>query len=91
MDRGATKTVLGIESLQGVQTKEGPATGRCSEYEVANGERVPNHGEQQFLGVNTEGVSRQIVGQVCDVSKPLLSVKKIMSAGNKVVFDPDGS
>ena len=41
--------------------------------------------------VTTEGVSRQIVAQVCDVSKSLISVKKIMSACEKVVFDPNGS
>jgi hypothetical protein len=28
---------------------------------------------------------------VCDVNKALLSVKKMTSAGNRVVFDDDGS
>ena len=33
----------------------------------------------------------EITAQVCGVNKPLLSVSKIVAAGNRVVFDPDGS
>ena len=29
--------------------------------------------------------------QVCDVNKALLSVRRLTQAGNKVVFDPNGS
>ena len=67
-----------------------PSEQRGTKYEVANCERIPNLGEKQFLGVITEGVSGQIVAQVCDVNKLLQSVKKSMSAGNKVVIDPNG-
>ena len=89
MDGEATETVAGIESLESVQGKEGP-TGKRGTEKVANDERIPNLGEKQFSGVTTELVSRQIVAQVCDVKKPLLSVQKIMSAGNKVVFGRNG-
>ena len=61
------------------------------EYEVANGEKIPNLGENKFRGTTSEGKSRNITAQVCDVNKALLSVKKVMSAGNKVVFDSEGS
>ena len=37
------------------------------------------------------GSKHRITAQVCDVNKPLLSVKKVIKAGNKVVFDEDGS
>ena len=70
---------------------EGPASKRGVEYEVANGEKIPNLGEKKFRGVTIEGKSRNITAQVCDVNKALLSVKKVMSAGNRVVFDGDGS
>ena len=36
-------------------------------------------------------VLRSIRAQVCDVNKPLLSVSKLVSAGNTVVFAPDGA
>ena len=32
-------------------------------------------------------MERNITVQVCDVNKSLLSVKKVMDAGNRIVFD----
>ena len=60
-------------------------------HEVANGVRIPNLGEKRFTGVSTEGAVRNITAQVCDVNKALLSVKKMVAAGNRVVFDQAGS
>ena len=91
VDSGASETVVNEEMLPDVEVKEGPASKRGVEYEVANGEKIPNLGEKKFRGVTIEGKSRNITAQVCDVNKALLSVKKVMSAGNRVVFDGDGS
>ncbi len=77
--------------LEGVETKEGIAYKRGVKYEVANGVRIPNLGEKTFKGITTEGAIRSITAQVCDVNRALLSVKKTVSAGNKVVFDDEGS
>ena len=77
--------------LDSVELKDGPTKKRGVEYEVANGVRIPNLGEKKFIGTSNEGISRQIVAQVCDVNKPLLSVKKMVNAGNRVVFDRAGS
>ena len=52
---------------------------------------IPNLGEKQFVAESEEGTRGQITAQVCDVNKPLLSVAKIVRAGNRVVFDDDGS
>ena len=38
-----------------------------------------------------EGQVKQMVMQVCDVNQGLLSVSKATAAGNRVVFDSDGS
>ena len=35
-----------------------------------------------------ESLPRSITAQVCAVNKPLLSVAKLVSAGNRVVFEP---
>ena len=75
--------------LSSVETKEGQASKRGVEYEVANGVRIPNLGEKRFKAVNEDGVERNITAQVCEVSKALLSVKKVVAAGNKVVFEPN--
>ena len=91
VDSGATETVIGEESLQSIKLLEGAAYKRGVKYEVANGIRIPNLGEKRFVGVTEEGLSREIVAQVCEVNKPLLSVSKIVAAGNRVVFDENGS
>ena len=58
---------------------------------MANGVRIPNQGENKFVGVSNEGISRRLVAQVCDVNKGLLSVSKVTKGGSRVVFDSDGS
>ena len=58
-------------------------------YEVANRQRIPNSGEKLFVGAShDEGHLRHIKAQVCDVSKPLMSVSRLVQAGNTVVFGP---
>ena len=91
LDSGATETVLGENMLKSVETKEGVASRRGVEYEIATGELIPNLGEKRFQAVSEEGVTRNITAQVCDVNKALMSVKKVMRAGNRVVFDEDGT
>jgi len=91
LDSGATETVMAEDMLSSVDTKEGPASRRGVEYEIATGELIPNLGEKKFTAVSEEGVTRTITAQVCAVNKALMSVKKVMKAGNRVVFDDDGS
>ena len=91
VDSGATETVINEEMVSSVEMKEGQAYRRGVKYEVANGEHIPNLGEKKFTGTSSEGIARTITAQVCDVNKALLSVRKVMAAGNKVVFDAEGS
>ena len=91
LDSGATETVMGESMLSSVETKEGAASKRGVEYEIATGELIPNLGEKKFQAVSQEGVTRSITAQVCAVNKALMSVKKVMRAGNRVVFDEDGT
>ena len=87
VDSGATETVMREEMLEEIETVEGRAFKRGVKYEVANGVRIDNLGEKRFTGVTTEGSQRNITAQICEVNKALLSVRKVVSAGNKVVFD----
>ena len=48
-------------------------------------------GEKRFIGHTEEGLERKVTAQVVDVNKALLSVKKIVAAGNRVVFDDEAS
>ena len=90
-DSGATETVIGESILKSIDLVEGVAYKRGVKYEVANGIRIPNLGEKKFTGITENGIAREITAQVCEVNKPLLSVSKIVAAGNRLVFDPNGS
>ena len=91
VDNGASETVIHEEMVKSVAVQEGPASKRGVKYEVANGVRIPNLGEKKFSGSSEEGIERTLTAQVCDVNKALLSVRKVVAAGNRVVFDDDGS
>ena len=47
--------------------------------------------KRNFVAYSEDGQSCEITAQVCDVNRPLLNVSKIVSAGNRLVFDWDGS
>ena len=91
VDSGATETVAGEDMIKGVETKPGEATRRGVQYEVASGELIPNLGEKNFLAYGEHGQMRAIKAQVCEVNKALLSVSRMVQAGNKVVFAGSGS
>ena len=91
VDSGASETVVGEDMISAVATKEGQASRRGAVYEVANGVQIPNLGEKQFVGVSHEGISRHITAQVCEVNKGLLSVRRMVAAGNRLVLDGQGS
>ena len=86
-DSGATETVIPEEAVSSVQLSEGAASRRGVMYEIANGDRLPNLGEKKFTGHTEEGASRRIVAHVAPVNKALLSVRKVVASGNRVVFD----
>ena len=87
VDSAATETVVGEEMLESVETKEGAAKKRGTQYEVADGTLIPNLGEKTFAVHSEDGQVRCVTAQVCDVNKSLLSVRKVTKAGNRVVFE----
>ena len=89
VDSGASETVLHEDMLRSVETKPSPASRRGVEYEVANGVRIPNMGQKEFKAETEDGAQKILTAQVCEVSKALLSVKKVVAAGNRVVFEPN--
>ena len=92
VDSGASETVVSEDMVTSVVTKPGAASRRGVAYEVANGEVIPNMGEKEIRCLtHEEGVKNIICAQVCDVSKPLLSVHRLVQAGHTVVFGPGGS
>ena len=90
VDSGATETVVGEDMIQGVETTQGEAARRGVQYEVASGELIPNLGEKNSVAYGEQGEARTIKAQVCDVNKALMSVSRMVQAGNKVVFAKSG-
>ena len=90
VDSGATETVVKPEMLSNVDTVEGAAKKRGDQYEVVTGELIPNLGEKRLVAVSESGVARKLVSQVADVNQALLSVRKMMASGHRVVFDSEG-
>ena len=80
------------ETLVGViDITVGAACKRGVKYKVADGVETPNLGERKFLGYTEEGGAKGMAAQICAVNKTRMSVSKIASKGNRVVFDDDGS
>ena len=86
VDSGATETVIAETMLNMMEIAKSPQSERGVEYEVANGKKIPNLGQKQFVAHTEEGMKRQVLAQVCEVNKALLSVSKAVGQGNKVVF-----
>ena len=51
---------------------------------------MPNYGEKRLAWEAEDGTKGGINIQITDVNKVLASVGKICSAGNRVVFEPEG-
>ena len=91
VDSGASETVIGEDMVATADLRESEGSRRGVEYKVANGDSIPNLGEKRFSAWSTEGVGRNIKAQVCSVQQGLLSVRKLVDAGHRVVFEPSGS
>ena len=91
VDSGATETVLAPDMLSNISTEEGPSTKKGVRYEVASGDHIMNLGQKRFVGHTEDGEARGLTAQVCDVNKALLSVRRMVATGHRVVFEPTGS
>ena len=87
IDSGAADSVIPPNWLPQFPKVKGVAATEGIGYIAANGERIPNEGEQRVSFVTREGQKKGIVFQVAPVNKPLGSVSKIVHKGHRVVFD----
>lgn len=81
-DSGACDTVIPRAMAEGIPIMPSLASLRGMEYEVANGQSIPNLGERRCL-VWTEGASevKKMTMQVADVHKGLLSLSRCADMG----------
>ena len=71
------------------QIKDTPASRAGMKYRAANGTSIANQGEKVIRGVTKEGQKIGMIFQIANVTKPLGSVRAMLDAGNRVVFDRD--
>ena len=90
VDSGACDTVMPASWCKGIAiVKSSIADGE--EYEVANGESIPNLGERRCLLMTLGSTTaKKIVFQVADVHKPLLSISRCADMGFFTVFNKTG-
>ena len=91
VDSGAYNTVgpPSVGTHFKITDTEASKTGR--NYRAANGTVIRNYGQRIVRGTNEVGLPLSLPIQVADVNKVLGSVREMVRAGNKVVFDQDSS
>ena len=88
VDSGASGTVVGANMVKAVEAANIKSD---VSYKLADGSRIPHMGEKSFKAFTDQGHIRHMIAAVTDVDDALLSVSKVVGAGNRVVFDSDGS
>ena len=58
---------------------------------AANGSKLPNFGQMMLSFQNSAGTAGRIMFQVANITKPLVSVSKLVDDGHQVVFDEKAS
>ena len=86
IDSGAAESVLPRHWCPQAKLRNGPMKGKS--YSAANGQTIKNEGERLVSMVTRQGQWKNMTFQVCDVTRPLASVSKIVEAGHSVVFNP---
>ena len=93
VDSGATVPVLHPSMGKVYSVEESAASRAGVEYEIANGDTLPNLGQKRMAVMTQEGTLRGYQTQCADVSKALQSVRAMVACSNAVCFGlgPNGS
>ena len=91
VDSGAVVTVGPKEKCTGYPLEETEASRKGQPFYGANGSKIKNYGMRRVKGVTEEGHGATLPMQAADVLRILASVRQMIHAGNRVVFDKDGS
>ena len=91
VDSGAVDHVTTKKVGDKLGTTETEASKKGMHYRAANGSQIKNHGACEAKGKTDEGTEVEMKFQVADVTKTLGSVRRMTQAGNRVVFDANGS
>ena len=91
IDSGACDTVMPAAMCGHISMLQTADSRRGVEYEVANGETIPNLGERHCLLMSENSmVMKKIVFQCADIHKPLLSVSRCADLGYQCILEDNG-
>ena len=90
VDSGAAENVIPPGLLPDFEIKEGEAKRNNVRHTTVDGNELPNLGEICLPFRTKEGHKCGVTFQVCDVSRPLLSVTAFTAKGNVVAFHDHG-
>ena len=86
VDSGAAESVMPHKWCPHAKTQKGQDFGE--ECVAANGTPIRNKGEKVITMVTREGTWLDTKFQMCNVTRPLASVSRIVEKGHSVVFNP---
>ena len=69
-----------------VRIRDTPASGAGLKHRAANGTAIDNQGEKVTQAIAKQGKDIRMTFQIANVAKPLGSVRAMLDAGNKVIF-----
>ena len=90
VDSGASAPVAPPSMLPNVPVRPSEGSKRGQKYTSASKHKIKNLGEQHCRAFTENGEPTEVLFQVADVSKPLVSVSAICENGNRVIFGRSG-
>ena len=87
VDSGAAENVLPTGVCQHIKLQPTDRSRAGVGFRGAGGERIRNHGQREFKVQMSDGKTGKSTWQVADVKRPLMSVAKMVAAGNQVHLD----
>ena len=90
MDSGASAPVAPPQVMPSVPIEPLEGSRRGQKYSSASKHKLKNLGQQKIKACTEAGEETEVLFQVADVSKPLVSVSAICERGNRVIFGRAG-
>ena len=90
MDSGASTPVAPASMMPGVPIEPSEGSRRGQRWSSASNHKIKNLGQQRLKAVTEDGEETEVLFQIADVTKPLVSVSAICERGNRVIFGRAG-
>ena len=90
MDSGASAPVAPPTMMPNVKVVPSEGSRRGQRWSSASKHKINNLGEQHLKACTEKGDETEVLFQIADVSKPLISVSAICERGSRVIFGRNG-